>query len=566
MTSRLPARTLLRAAPLAIVLALAAPHAALALDSASAPADIPACAPALASVDLTEPDASATHVDAASPRDAADPDAPAQDAALPADPTVDPSPASPDEDANEKSASLPASQGGAPISTDPAQSTSATKATPASQPASATQPAPAAKVDVAEAAQPTYSNMYRLYNPWSGEHFYTGSLDEARAVVGAGWQWEAVGWVAPDQGDPVFRLYNPYVGDHHYTLAAEERDALVALGWRYEGIGWYSDGSADSLAVLRQYNPNASAGAHNFTLSREEDAALRALGWIGEGEGWRASKRDRLRIDGFWLVTSAWGTLERYWVGADAEIARSRIVEASEGSGYYAYATGTGAVVRGALDRGDGWAWLADNDGRLASGDGWLITDTFGQGTQRYYLGAHGGWSLARVGEFVVDGLRYFGRGEYGFELRNDAVWLGSWLWANNDGVLSAASALLSILLDAAHWTPATPAGWCAAWVENVVANAGLGDFMGNACDLYDWYCASGSLSDIRPGMIVAVSSHPHTEAGSIYGHVGIYVGNGSIRDSVYGYVREMRLSEWVAYYGASVQPRWGWLGGVAAC
>jgi sialate O-acetylesterase len=71
---------------------------------------------------------------------------------------------------------------------------------------------------------------------------------------------------------------------------------------------------------------------------------------------------------------------------------------------------------------------------------------------------------------------------------------------------------------------------------------------------------------DIRPGMIVAVSSHPHTEMGSIYGHVGIYVGNGSIRDSVYGYVREMRLSEWMAYYGARVQPRWGWLGGVAAC
>ena len=562
MMSHAPARTLLRVAPLAIALALAAPHAALALDSASAPTtastSTPAHAPAPA--DLATPDASATPVDAATPADAPDPDAQAKDAALPADhtadPTAKPSPASPSEGdaAAEKSALPPATLDVAPTRTDPMQ------------PAPAAQPEPAAKAEVAEAVQATYSNMYRLYNPWTGEHLYTASLVEARSVAEIGWQWESVGWVAPDSGDPVYRLYNPYSGDHHYTLSAVERDRLTSIGWRYEGVGWYSDVTSASVALLRQFNPYETVGTHNYTTNGAEDAFLASIGWVSEGEAWRASSHAQLRIDGFWLVTSAWGSLQRYWVGSDALLAHDRLVDPSEGSGYYAYATGSGAVVRGALDRGDGWAWLADNDGRLASGDGWLITDAFGQGTQRYYLGAHGGWSLARVGEFVVDGLRYFGRGEYGFELRNDAVWLGSWLWANNDGVLSGASALLSTLLDAAHWTPAAPAGWCAAWVENVVANAGLGDFMGNACDLYDWYCASGSLSDIRPGMIVAVSSHPHTEAGSIYGHVGIYVGNGSIRDSVYGYVREMRLSEWVAYYGASVQPRWGWLGGVAAC
>ena len=306
------------------------------------------------------------------------------------------------------------------------------------KPADAPKPvaAPAAKAEVAEAATVTYSNMYRLYNPCSGEHFYTGSLDEARAVAGAGWRWEAVGWVAPDSGDPVYRLYNPYVGDHHYTLAAEERDALVALGWRYEGIGWYSDGSADSLAVLRQYNPNASAGAHNFTLSREEDAALRALGWIGEGEGWRASKRDRLRIDGFWLVTSAWGSLERYWVGADAEIARNRLVEPSEGSGWRAYATGSGAVVRGARDRGDGWAWYADNDGRLATGSGWVVTGAYDFGRlRRYWFSDRGGYALARVGWFDQDGATYYADPARGYVSCNECVWRTSgWYWADADG------------------------------------------------------------------------------------------------------------------------------------
>ncbi|MBP3884189.1 MAG: hypothetical protein J6D54_04525, partial [Olsenella sp.] len=217
--------------------------------------------------------------------------------------------------------------------------------------------------------------------------------------------------------------------------------------------------------------------------------------------------------------------------------------------------------------RGDGWAWLADADGRLATGDGWAVTDAYGRGTQRYFLSDRGGWSLARVGEFSVDGRRYFGRSDHAFELRNDAVFLGGeWLWADNDGVLSAASELVSRVLDSVYNTPATPSGYCAAWVEYVIENAGLGYFEGDACDLYDWYCHTGDLAALRPGMIVAVSSHPHSWAGSIWGHVGVYAGNGIIRDSVGGEVRDVAVDRWLSYYGASVQPRWGWLGDVAVC
>ena len=132
------------------------------------------------------------------------------------------------------------------------------------------------------------ATMYRLYNPNSGEHFYTASTSERQDVIAAGWTDEGEGWVAPVESDePVYRVYNPNGGDHHYTTSLEERDILVSLGWRDEGIGWYSAGH-DATPVWREYNPNAKSGAHNFTTSWEEHAGLINLGWSGEGIAWYA--------------------------------------------------------------------------------------------------------------------------------------------------------------------------------------------------------------------------------------------------------------------------------------
>jgi hypothetical protein len=125
--------------------------------------------------------------------------------------------------------------------------------------------------------------MHRLYNPYSGEHFYTASTYERDSLTAAGWSYEGVGWTAPAWGDEVHRLYNPYSGDHHYTTSREERDALTGAGWKYEGIGWRSGGD---VPVMRQYNPYASTATHNYTTSKEERAALVSAGWRDEGVGW----------------------------------------------------------------------------------------------------------------------------------------------------------------------------------------------------------------------------------------------------------------------------------------
>ena len=109
--------------------------------------------------------------------------------------------------------------------------------------------------------------------------------------------------------------------------------------------------------------------------------------------------------------------------------------------------------------------------------------------------------------------------------------------------------------------TPSPGGGLCAAWVSSVIANAGIGSWNGDACDLYRRWCKSTDLTKLRPGMIVAVSTHGHTSAGKIWGHVGVYIGKGTIMDNI-GFIRTMSVFDWIAWYGDRVQPKWGWLGG----
>ena len=131
--------------------------------------------------------------------------------------------------------------------------------------------------------------LYRLYNPNSGEHFYTPILNEKETLVSWGWKDEGTDWneMVNDQSLPVYRLYNPNDGDHHYTMDSKERQALIKLGWINENIAWYAD-PAQSVPVYRVYNQNALAGAHHYTTRLEEYTALVENGWIAEGIGFYA--------------------------------------------------------------------------------------------------------------------------------------------------------------------------------------------------------------------------------------------------------------------------------------
>ena len=131
----------------------------------------------------------------------------------------------------------------------------------------------------------TVMHMFRMYDPNSGEHFYTGSEAERDFLVTAGWNYEGVGFTfSRTTGMPVYRLYDPVYGEHLYTMDVAEKDALIALGWNLEGVAFNSAYNTE-VPQYRLHNPNAKRGAYHFTASIAERDMLIALGWEYQGIG-----------------------------------------------------------------------------------------------------------------------------------------------------------------------------------------------------------------------------------------------------------------------------------------
>ncbi len=137
--------------------------------------------------------------------------------------------------------------------------------------------------------------MYRLYYPNTHEHFYTSNAYEKDVLtVQRGWEYEGIGWYAPQTGRPVYRLYNPFTTDHHYTMDENEYRTLGSQGWQQEGVGWYSD-PAERVPVYRQFSKHLTTGTHNYTTDLNERNTLVGGGaWDDEGTGWYAVQTGEL--------------------------------------------------------------------------------------------------------------------------------------------------------------------------------------------------------------------------------------------------------------------------------
>lgn len=122
----------------------------------------------------------------------------------------------------------------------------------------------------------------------------------------------------------------------------------------------------------------------------------------------------------------------------------------------------------------------------------------------------------------------------------------------------AAANAMQRRVVDRCYATPSPGGGLCAMWVSQVFNSASLGYAEYNACDYYWNDCQYSKPFPIKVGMIVAVPSHNHTSAGSIWGHVAVYIGDGKVMDNV-GWIRTMSLNDWLSYYGTTYTPKWGW-------
>ncbi len=212
----------------------------------------------------------------------------------------------------------------------------------------------------------THQDMFRLYNPYDGQHLYTADFKEAISIAEIGWRYEGVGWVAPKISDyPVFRLYNPYSGDHHFTLDYNEYATLATIGWNQEGIGWYSD-SSDQVPLYRQFNPYENVGTHNYTTDANEDEYLGSVGWWREGVAWYATRGDVVPVPARFLTTASWGSLNTYWIDPSGSIAKSRLITTSEGLSYCAYAGSDGSISKGQITDSDGVTYLCDANGVVA--------------------------------------------------------------------------------------------------------------------------------------------------------------------------------------------------------
>ena len=186
------------------------------------------------------------------------------------------------------------------------------------------------------------------------------------------------------------------------------------------------------------------------------------------------------------------------------------------------------------------------------------------------------GWELLGSSWFHFDengaydtGWEYINGAWYYFG--SDGAMLTGWFkdagkWAMREAEPLATTDIQRQLVAACGVVPTPGPGLCSEWVALVFNRIGQGQLLPNndydADDMFYAYCGLDNLSELRVGMIIAVPSHTHTYAGSIWGHICIYVGNNTVMDNI-GRIRTMPLDEWLSYYTTTYSPKWGWYNGV---
>ncbi len=131
--------------------------------------------------------------------------------------------------------------------------------------------------------------------------------------------------------------------------------------------------------------------------------------------------------------------------------------------------------------------------------------------------------------------------------------------YSGSDSVPTANSSKGQAIVNACFTTGSPGAGYCAMWVSRVYQNAGCGYPSGDARDMYWNYCTSSDRSELEPGMIIAVPSHSNGDAwAAIYGHVGIYIGDGKVMHNI-GAIVTSSLDSWISTFGTTYPVKWGW-------
>ena len=138
--------------------------------------------------------------------------------------------------------------------------------------------------------EPQVGTLYRLYNPYTHEHFFTAETVENDNLVRLGWKSEGgVGYIYKHaEKGGVYRLYNPTTGEHHYTMNEDEVAQCVKAGWKNEGVKWFSAQNKDVTLnkLYSMYNPYEKKFYHHYTADAKEIAQMVKAGWRKEEVKW----------------------------------------------------------------------------------------------------------------------------------------------------------------------------------------------------------------------------------------------------------------------------------------
>lgn len=122
-------------------------------------------------------------------------------------------------------------------------------------------------------------------------------------------------------------------------------------------------------------------------------------------------------------------------------------------------------------------------------------------------------------------------------------------------GVNETQLAIANVAQNSADYGIEPVKGYCLGWVADVYAAAGAPVQSANCARCAgNRYSVSQDFNNIPLG--AAVYGESSSEAGVLYGHVAIYIGNGMVADNI-GRVRITTLQEWIRQYPDGC---WGWV------
>ena len=117
-----------------------------------------------------------------------------------------------------------------------------------------------------------------------------------------------------------------------------------------------------------------------------------------------------------------------------------------------------------------------------------------------------------------------------------------------------------SAIVQATYSTATRGPGLCQSWVYWVYKNAGLPS--GGYTTAYEAFKANVVSTDMNN---IPIGATVYGTGTNDAGHVGIYIGNGKIRDSItrngQGYINESTIEDWLSWQTNVIDGKKGWLG-----